>query len=42
VFEVSGGPGGVVTPGPVFTQGGGLAGAAEALDEFGSALGAPV
>ena len=36
VFEASGGPGGVVAPGPVFTQGGGgLGGTAEALDEFG-------
>jgi len=39
VFEASGGPGGVVAPGPVFTQGGGgLGGTAEALDEFGFAL----
>jgi hypothetical protein len=39
VFEASGGPGGVVAPGPVFTQGGGgLGGTAESLDEFGFAL----
>ena len=39
VFEASGRPGGVVAPGPVFTQGGGgLGGTAESLDEFGFAL----
>ena len=39
VFEASGPPGGVVAPGPVFTQGGGgLGGTAETLDEFGFAL----
>jgi hypothetical protein len=39
VFEASGGAGGIVAPGPVFTQGGGgLGGAAEAFDGFGFAL----
>ena len=38
VFTASGGPGGTVTPGPVFTQGGGLGGAAETNDNLGSAL----
>ena len=39
VFYASGGPGGTVTPGPVFLQGsGGLGGTAEARDFFGTAL----
>jgi hypothetical protein len=39
VFYASGGPGGVVTPGPAFFQGsGGLGGTAEAFDFFGAAL----
>jgi hypothetical protein len=38
VFEGFGGGGGTVSPGPVFTQGGGLGGAAEAADVFGFAL----
>jgi hypothetical protein len=39
VFYASGGPGGVVTPGPAFLQGsGGLGGTAEAFDFFGAAL----
>ena len=39
VFEASGGAGGIVTPGPVFTQGsGGLGGAAETFDDFGAAM----
>jgi hypothetical protein len=39
VFTASGGPGGTVSPGPVFTQGaGGLGGAAETNDFFGAAL----
>ena len=39
VYYASGGPGGVVTPGPVFTQGGGgLGGVAETFDDFGAAL----
>jgi hypothetical protein len=39
VFEGFGGAGGIVTPGPVFTQGGGgLGGTAEAFDGFGFAL----
>jgi FG-GAP repeat len=39
VFYASGGPGGVVTPGPAFLQGsGGLGGTAEAFDFFGDAL----
>jgi hypothetical protein len=39
VFNAFGGPGGTVTPGPVFLQGsGGLGGAAEAFDFFGTAL----
>jgi len=39
VFTASGGPGGTVAPGPVFTQGaGGLGGAAETNDSLGTAL----
>jgi hypothetical protein len=39
VFTASGGPGGTVTPGPVFTQGpGSLGGTAETNDTLGSAL----
>jgi hypothetical protein len=39
VFTGSGGPGGTVTPGPVFTQGpGSLGGAAETNDNLGAAL----
>ena len=38
VFEGFGGGGGTVSPGPVFTQGGGLGGVAEAADVFGFAL----
>jgi hypothetical protein len=39
VFTASGGPGGTVTPGPVFTQGpGGLGGTAETNDFLGAAL----
>jgi len=39
VFTASGGPGGTVAPGPVFTQGaGGLGGTAETNDSLGTAL----
>jgi hypothetical protein len=39
VFPAFGGGGGVVTPGPAFTQGsGGLGGTAETGDSFGAAL----
>jgi FG-GAP repeat len=39
VYYASGGPGGVVAPGPVFTQGsGGLGGTAEGADLFGLAM----
>ncbi|HJW60925.1 MAG TPA: VCBS repeat-containing protein, partial [Actinomycetota bacterium] len=39
VFEGFGGGGGIVSPGPVFTQGsGGLGGTAESSDLFGLAL----